>query len=145
MNDHIDSGTLARIGSVIAGFGAAMLFFPIQRELHMERRDERIWIPIADWLLIGATLLCLIFVIVLITLSAGFKIPTMATGLSAVLVAGYIFAILGHYRIICDRNFVLGTEAARETTQSRAIRVVLCGAYSDGGIGSLHSRGRPII
>ena len=51
-----DSGTLAGVASVIAAFGAAMLFFRVQREITMREQDERNWIPWADWLLVVATL-----------------------------------------------------------------------------------------
>lgn len=102
-----DAATLATIGSVIAAFGAAMLFFRIQRELHMDVQGERIWIPWSDRLLIVATLACLLLVLVPITLSVGLLLPTVATAASSVMVAGYILAILAHYRIILGRRFIL--------------------------------------
>ena len=52
----MDSGTLANVASVIGAFGAAMLFFRIQRELQMRKAGERVWLPLADWLIFAATL-----------------------------------------------------------------------------------------
>lgn len=41
-----------------------MLFFQIQRENDMCEKDERVWLPAADWLLATTTTLCLLLVIV---------------------------------------------------------------------------------
>jgi hypothetical protein len=41
----VDAATLATIASVISAFGAAMLFFRIQRELSMKEQGEQIWLP----------------------------------------------------------------------------------------------------
>ena len=100
----MDSGTIANFASVIGAFGAAMLYFRIQRELHMRQQGERVWIPLADWLIILATLISLLLVIVpLIALdpkSPGYlRLPMAACGAAAVLISGYVFAILAHYRI----------------------------------------------
>ena len=37
-----------------------MLFFRIQRELDMKKQGERIWLPVADWLLVAATVVSLL-------------------------------------------------------------------------------------
>src|SRR5262249_31528064 len=100
-----DSGILANVASVIAAFGAAMLSFRVQREIAMHEQDELTWIPWADWLLVLATLFSLLLVIIpLVVLdpnSAAFKmLPSAACASAAVLVAGYPFAILAHYRFI---------------------------------------------
>ena len=100
----IDQGTLATIASIIAAFGAAMLFFRIQRELHMRAKGETVWLAIADWLLVVATLVCLLFVIVPIVLSFGLRLPSAAAAAAAIMVAGYVPAILGHYRIVFGRR-----------------------------------------
>jgi hypothetical protein len=106
----MDPGTLANIASVIGAFGAAMLFFRIQRELHMEGQGERIWLPLADWLLVAATLLCLLLVIIpLVSVSsapATYRLPAAASGSAAILVAGYVLAILAHYRILFARQWL---------------------------------------
>jgi hypothetical protein len=99
-----DPGTLSTIASIISAFGAAMLFFRIQRELQMGEKAERVWLPVADWLLVGATLLSLLFVIVPLVIFSAHRLPSGASGAAAVLVAGYVFAILAHYRILFGAN-----------------------------------------
>jgi hypothetical protein len=78
-----------------------MLFFRIQRELAMGEEGEIIWLPMADWLIVAATLMCLLLVIVPLVAGVDAKgLPAAASGSAAILVAGYILAILGHYRIL---------------------------------------------
>lgn len=111
MSQGSDAATLATIGSIIAMFGVAMLFFRIQRELQMGEKGEIVWLPWADWLLIAATLISLVFVIVPVTISDERRIPSLAAGAAAIIVAGYVLAILAHYRIIGGRTFIWwGTE-----------------------------------
>jgi hypothetical protein len=100
----MDAGTLANIASVISAFGAAMLFFRIQRENDMRQKGEIVWLPFADWLLVAATALCLLLVIVPLVSSANLRLPAAAAGSAAFLVAGYIPAIMAHYRIVFDRK-----------------------------------------
>jgi len=99
-----DPGTLANIASVIAAFGAAMLFFRIQRELEMGGEGEIVWLPWADRLLVAATLLCLVGVILPITFNVKITIPATFAAMSATLVGGYIFGIMAHYRILFGRG-----------------------------------------
>lgn len=104
-----DDSILATIASIIAGFGAAMLFFRIQRELQMSKNNEVTWIPWADWLLIFATifsLLMVIFPIVTVSSRSGILKSLPAAGCSAasIMVTGYILGILAHYRLIFGRN-----------------------------------------
>ena len=103
-----DSGTITTVASIISGFGVAMLFFRIQRELHMDERKEQIWIPWADWLLVAATLISLLAVLLPLVMlpgsSAALKIAIAACGASIVLVAGYVFAILAHYRLLWGKG-----------------------------------------
>ena len=103
----VDPGSLMTIASIIAAFGASMLMFRIQRELHMGGRGEIIWLPIADWLLVAATLICLLLVVVPLTFSSATKFPAACAAASSIMVSGYVFAILAHYRIIFDRKWAL--------------------------------------
>lgn len=100
-----DSGTLASIAAVITAFTVAMLFFRIQRELQMADKFEINWIPWADWLLLGAAWLSLLFVILPLvaahpTSFAYQVLPSAACAATVILVAGYTVAILAHYRLI---------------------------------------------
>ena len=56
-----DTGTQATIAAIIAAFSAAMLMFGIQRELRMNEAGEINWIPRADWLLLLAGAVSLLF------------------------------------------------------------------------------------
>ena len=100
-----DPGTLSTIASIISAFGAAMLFFRIQRELAMGEKGEIIWLPVADWLIVAATLISLLFVIVPLVLDAK-RLPAAAAGSAAILVAGYVLAILAHYRILFTHEWL---------------------------------------
>src|SRR5690349_5044726 len=100
-----DASSLASVASIIAAFGVAMLFFRIQRELKMDEDGERMWIPWADRLLVGATVVCLLLVIGPMLVISNVEtswvlIPPSAAAAACVLVVGYIPSILAHYRII---------------------------------------------
>ncbi|HEV7784948.1 MAG TPA: hypothetical protein VGQ28_06395, partial [Thermoanaerobaculia bacterium] len=99
-----DIATLGTIASVIAGFGGAMLLFRLQRELQVQKESEPLWIPWADRLLILATLIALLLVLlplVATTNRPGVMAHLPAAGCTAalILMAGYIPAILAHYRL----------------------------------------------
>ena len=104
MPSPADAGTLANIASVIGAFGAAMLFFRIQPENEMRLRNEIVWLPLADWLLVAATTLCLLLVIFPLTMVSDQKLPSAAAGSAAILVAGYVPSIMAHYRIVFVRE-----------------------------------------
>jgi len=97
-----DNNTIVTVASVISGFGSTLLVFRIQRELQMQSQSELIWIPWADWLLFAAVFLSLL--VALLPLLAGFPFATRmasaACTVAIVLVAGYVPAILAHYRLI---------------------------------------------
>jgi hypothetical protein len=101
----VDTGALATIASIIAAFGAAMLPFRIQRELEMRQQGERNWLPWADRLLVGATLTSLLLVILPLVAMAhpsplAVALERAACAAAAILVSGYVFALLAHYRLI---------------------------------------------
>jgi hypothetical protein len=105
MTHLTDSGTLASIASIIAGFSVAMLYFRIQRELDMGQKGERNWIPWSDWLLIAAIMLSLLLgIIPLLAMRMSSKayliLPSSSCAGASILVAGYPLAILAHYRFI---------------------------------------------
>ena len=95
-----DGGALAGAASVIAAFGSAMTIFRVQREDQMRREGERVWLPVADWLLIAATLCSLLLVILPVSAGVSLRLPAAASAASAIAVAGYIPALLAHYRIV---------------------------------------------
>ncbi|HTD39230.1 MAG TPA: hypothetical protein VK671_01330 [Mucilaginibacter sp.] len=103
-----DTATLATVAAIIAAFGTSMLFFRIQRELSLAKEGEINWIPYSDWLLIFATVMSLLLVILPIIVSQVtpvtntfyLKLPNAACGSIIIVVTGYIFGILAHYRLI---------------------------------------------
>ena len=114
-----DASTLARIASGIAAFGSAMIIFRMQREEQMRSEGERVWLPLADWLLVVPTLSCLLLII--LPISAGFplRLPAAVAAASAVVVAGYLPSLLAHYRI------VLGSERRGSRHNPEPIELVL--------------------
>jgi hypothetical protein len=101
----IDQSTLVTVAALIAGFGSAVLVFRIQREVDMAAKGETTWVPWADRLIITATLLALVFGI--FPFVSGFVVTPIANALAmaassgaVVLLFGYVFAILAHYRLI---------------------------------------------
>lgn len=122
-----DTSSLASFASIFAAFGAAMLFFRIQRELKMEESGEINWIPWADWLLVSATVLSLLFVVlplaILPSRSALAAVPYAAVAASAVLVVGYIPAILAHYRFIFSDED--GGESKPRTNPEPSERIIV--------------------
>ena len=99
-----DGATLATIASIISCFGIAMLVFRIQREIQMRDQGEVNWIPWADRLLVAATLLSLLFVVFpLVTFGVSSEkalksVSAVCAG-TTLMVAGYVPAILAHYRL----------------------------------------------
>jgi hypothetical protein len=110
----LDIGSLMTVASIVAGFGVAVLVFRIQRETTLQTK----WIPWADWLLIAATMVALGGVILpIISFSQPpacvVKFGSAASSLVVLLVIGYPFAILAHYRLI-------GAEGAARAKRSEA-------------------------
>jgi hypothetical protein len=95
-----DGGTLAAIASITAAFGTTVLIFRVQRENDMRAKKERVWLPAADWLLLAATVASLLLVLVPISAGYTLRISASASAAASVCVAGYIPAILAHYRIV---------------------------------------------
>ncbi len=99
-----DAATLGTVASIISGFGVAMLFFRLQRELQMSDKREVNWIPWADRLLIAATLVSLLAVILpLVAFKAvpivTDRLPSASCAAAVIMVSGYIVGILAHYRL----------------------------------------------
>jgi len=112
---------LATIASLITSFSVPMLFFRIKRELEVEERRRAgqwrcgnnneaalwpNWLPWADWLLIGAAWLPVLFVILPLVAAQHPSttlhrvVPFAACAAALILVLGYTVAILAHYRLL---------------------------------------------
>lgn len=123
----MDAGTLANVASIIGSFGAAMLYFRLQRELYMREKGEISWLAAADWLLIASTLLSLLGVVVPLASGASTRIPATLAGTAAILVSGYIFAILAHYRIVFGQHRA-GSRENPEPIEALFIGITIAGA-----------------
>lgn len=133
-----DPSSLATLASIFAAFGAAMLFFRIQRELKMEESGEINWIPWADWLLVSATVLSLLLVVVPLVIlpprSALGAVPFAAVAASAVLVVGYIPAILAHYRFILSGGRTGARDNPEPSERFVVITVAVLAAAAAGAV-----------
>lgn len=100
-----DTSTLLMVASIIAGFGATIFTFRLQREIQMTEHNMLAWIPCADRLVVSSVLLSLLVVILpLVSVSAPsemvWRIAASGCTMSVDMLAGYVPAILAHYRLI---------------------------------------------
>jgi hypothetical protein len=101
---------LVTTGAVIVGFGVAAFALRIQRELQQSDAGYVSWIPWADRLLIGVVTVALLLILFPIALAGGDsrlwaagRLPAAACSGSVVALAGYIPALLAHYRFSLKR------------------------------------------
>jgi hypothetical protein len=102
----VDEATIATIGAVIVGFGTAAFVLRVQREIQQIDARKVSWIPWADRLLIGVVTVALLLILLPIALAGGDsrlwvagRLPAAARAGSIVALAGYIPALLAHYRL----------------------------------------------
>jgi hypothetical protein len=99
------SGDLISAAAILVGFGVTVFMFRIQRELYVLEvlKVQRLWLAWADYLTLASVALAVFGVIVpLLALPASarsFKISSAFCVSAFVLQAGYIPAVLAHYRI----------------------------------------------
>ena len=117
-----DASDIATVASIVAGFASSALVFRLQRHLEqlpLEPLDHS-WLPVADWLLMAANSIALLFVItpLLVLDLASVRIPRAACAAACVLLAGYVFAIQAHYRLIFGGNRRYQTPPVRRVTST---------------------------
>lgn len=99
---------LGTVASIVTAAGVTMLFFRVQREADMKRRGQRNWIPVADWLLLGATFAAIVLVLLPILLFdsefLGRRVPTAGCVAALVALGGYAPALLAHYRLLGSKR-----------------------------------------
>jgi hypothetical protein len=102
----IDATTLITVASIIAGFGVAALMFRLQRELTLSDKDDQVptWITLADVLVILAVFAAFSAVLALLMSSkpspTSLRAAAVASAAATILLAGYVPAILAHYRFL---------------------------------------------
>lgn len=103
-----DYSVIAVVGGLIGGFGLLALLVRIGLELSLWDKEGVTWMPLADWLLIGATALAFFGVLIPSVLASSFaqeilsrrigvNLPVAACIAACVLVGMYVPAILAHY------------------------------------------------
>ena len=114
----IKADALLTVASIIAGFGVTVLMFRLQRELQAFKEEGRTWLPVADWLVIGAVLVALALVVSLLIRKEDGDLTAQRAwcAVAIVLLAGYIPSILAHYNFLVwltpDRPWLTRSEAA---------------------------------
>jgi hypothetical protein len=95
------------IASILSGFGITVFMFRIQRELDVRERtrDVATWLAWADYLVLAAITLALMFVVLPLVVAqsvveAVLAVAAAACAAAAILLAAYPWAILYHYRIV---------------------------------------------
>jgi hypothetical protein len=91
---------------IIFAFQIEMVRWRIDRETKMEASDERVWLPLCDYLnlLSMATTAFVVFVFPIVFLDINDGASSLAfakygVGLTAILLIGYLAALTGHYRL----------------------------------------------
>jgi hypothetical protein len=104
MNDRTDLLTLWRAAAVLIGFQFTAFGWRLQREMSMARDGQTIWLPPAEYLNL-TSLLCTasVFVLPIFRLATIDRVQHLF-GLAIVLLAGYPFALAGHYGILFNKG-----------------------------------------
>ena len=90
---------------VLLGFQLAALLWRLNRELYMreKRCPERTWIPDSDIVMAASMLIIVVGVFILPILDfISVQNAARLLGLSAIFLAGYPFALAGHYNLYRD-------------------------------------------
>ncbi len=91
---------------IIFAFQIQMVRWRIDREIAMEAESERVWLPLCDYLnlLSMATTAFVVFVLPIVFLKVNGGASSIAfakygVGLTAILLIGYLVALMAHYRL----------------------------------------------
>lgn len=98
----VDVNTLVQVAGIVVGFAATTFVFRLNRELEFAEKGLRSWIPGADWLLMSATFICVIFIILPIMWhdpvpEGTMRVARVGCAASFIMMAGWFPAILAHY------------------------------------------------
>ena len=92
--------TVWTAAGVVVAFSVNAFMFRIGREAQMRASGSRYWLPPADFALLGSLAVVLVGVFVLPVLGASLAFARYALGWAFLLLAGYPFALAGHYEIL---------------------------------------------
>jgi uncharacterized membrane protein len=97
----LNQGDLIAVAAIILGFGLTAIMFRVQREIYVrEVQKDKNWLAWSDYLIFGSVLLVLFLTVVpVLAFSHAGQLAPAACAAALILQAGYIPAILAHYRI----------------------------------------------
>ena len=107
VQNQTPSTDLIAVAAIIFGFGITVFMFRIQREIAVKEKGWPNWIAWADYLVlfsIGLGLLAVVILLVIGPAKSADALASAACTAALVLQAGYLPAILAHYRIEIGKN-----------------------------------------
>jgi hypothetical protein len=99
----LDFAAVWTAAGVVVAFSVTAFIFRIGREAQLRSEGLRYWLPPADFVLLGSLVVALVGVFVLPVLGAGLAFARYALGWAFLLLAGYPFALAGHYEILLGK------------------------------------------
>ena len=99
----IDISAIWTAASIVVGFSVGAFGFRLKREIDMRAAGEPYWLPRADFVLLLSLAIVLIGVFVLPVLGAGTSFARYSLGWAFLLLAGYPFALAGHYDLLLGK------------------------------------------
>lgn len=110
------------VAAVVVGLQLAAASWRVQREIAMSERGELVWLPPAEWMNLVALLVIIggVFVLPVLGVSEAASLARHSLALGLVLLAGYPFALAGHYGLM-NRGTVpsVGAPPEHQTWASR--------------------------
>src|SRR4051794_23974564 len=98
--EEISFATVWTAAGIVVAFSVNAIVWRIGREASMRTGGGQWWMPRADFVLLASLAVTLIGVFVLPVLGAELVFARHALGVAFVLLAGYPFALAGHYEIL---------------------------------------------
>ncbi len=136
---EIEIGELWTVAAVLAGFQVNALVWRISRELQMESQSERVWLTLADGMIMVSLLLLAFGVFAAPMMgAASLDLAIRLCGLSLTIFVSMAFVFAGHYNLYSDRLWVdyvaPGKKAprgqvTRQEVLGLAIALLTIGAY----------------
>ncbi|MGW1716020.1 hypothetical protein [Streptomyces sp. NPDC002156] len=112
---HPDLGSLWTAAGVVSGFQVTGFALRINREIDVSGKGDITWLPPADILNLLSIAVTMLGVFVAPVLGiGGTTVPVKAFGLSVLLLAGYPFALAGHYDLFNPRTYRSWTYCPRQ-------------------------------
>lgn len=112
---HPDLGSLWTAAGVVSGLQVTGFALRINREIEVSGKGDITWLPPADILNLLSIAVTMLGVFITPVLDIGSAaVPVKAFGLSVLLLAGYPFALAGHYDMFNPRTHRSWTYCPRQ-------------------------------